>query len=342
MSQDKLKIKIVYNKDQSTEIEFDKNENYRKIKNKINKMLSITMNDREVEYYFMNESNNERAGYYTQKDHKLFLKQNNKTIYVINKDPEKKTIVFVIDEDEKKEEKKEVKKEEKKEVKKDEKKVENVENKDEKKVENVEKKDEKKVEVEKKDEKKVENVEKNDEKKIVKNEKKVTNEKKDTNEIKVDKINKNEDNKIKENIKNDVNKNKIDSNKNLEKLNNKNYNNLPNNDIIIKFAKNLFSIAGKKLLTIFLNKYKGKITEYYNQFKIEREKRISNLYSVINEKKFIYKMNNIYNLDNGLFNYEPNYLVDNFLINDNNTNLELNIHDSTVRGSSILNSTENI
>ncbi len=336
MSQDKLKIKIVYNKDQSTEIEFDKNENYRKIKNKINKMLSITMNDREVEYYFMNESNNERAGYYTQKDHKLFLKQNNKTIYVINKDPEKKTIVFVIDEDEKKEEKKEVKK--------DEKKVENVEKKDEKKVENVEKKDEKKVEVEKKDEKKVENVEKNDEKKIVKNEKKVTNEKKDTNEIKVDKINKNEDNKIKENIKNDVNKNKIDSNKNLEKLNNKNYNNLPNNDIIIKFAKNLFSIAGKKIRQKFLNEYKGKekITEYYKQFKIEREKRISNLYSVINEKKFIYKMNNIYNLDNGLFNYEPNYLVDNFLINDNNTNLELNIHDSTVRGSSILNSTENI
>ena len=125
-------------------------------------------------------------------------------------------------------------------------------------------------------------------------------------------------------------------------MNNKNYNNLPNNDIIIKFAKNLFSIAGKKLLKIFLNKYKLKITEYYKQFKIEREKRISNLYSVINEKKFIYKMNNIYNLDNGLFNYEPNYLVDNFLINDNNTNLELNIHDSTVRGSSILNSTENI
>ena len=125
-------------------------------------------------------------------------------------------------------------------------------------------------------------------------------------------------------------------------MNNKNSINLPNNDIIIKFAKYLFSIAIKKLLKIFLNKYYGKITDYYNQFKIERKKRISNLYSVINEKKFIYKMNNIYNLDNGVFNYEPNYLVDNFLINDNNTNLELNIHDSTVRGSSILNSTENI
>jgi len=113
MEQKKIKIKLIYNNNQQIEIEFNFNENYRKIRNKINKICSITMNDREVEYYFLNE-NNERCGYYTLKDHKKFLKQKNFIIFVINKAPNKKTIVFKIDDDDliktkEKEEKKEIK-----------------------------------------------------------------------------------------------------------------------------------------------------------------------------------------------------------------------------------------
>ena len=101
MNENKLKIKINYNNNQETEIEFNKEENYRKIKNKINKICSITLKDRDVENYFLND-NNERNGYYTEKDHKLFLRQKNHTIYIINRDPNKKTIVFKIEEEKEK------------------------------------------------------------------------------------------------------------------------------------------------------------------------------------------------------------------------------------------------
>ena len=160
--------------------------------------------------------------------------------------------------------------------------------------------------------------------------------KKDTNEIKVDKINKKEENKAKENIKNDVNKNKIENLKNNKNIN------LPYNEFIIKIVNNSFSLIKKKLQKILLKKIIKKIRQYLFQLKIEREERISDLYELFNEKKFIYKMKYFYNLDKGLFNYEPNYLIDNFLIKNNNTNLELNIHDSTDKGGSILNSAENI
>ena len=48
----------------------------------------------EVECYFFNE-NNEKCGYYNEKDHELFLKQKNLIIYVLNNN--KKTINFEID-----------------------------------------------------------------------------------------------------------------------------------------------------------------------------------------------------------------------------------------------------
>ena len=98
-----LKIRIIYNYNQEIVLEFYSDDKYRKIKSKINKICSITIKDREVEYYFLNE-NNERKAYYTDKDHKLFLQQKNKTIYIINKDPNKKTIIFNnIEEEEEKE-----------------------------------------------------------------------------------------------------------------------------------------------------------------------------------------------------------------------------------------------
>jgi len=93
MNENKTKIKIIYNNRQETEIEFRRDENYGKIKNKINKICSITIKDRDVEYYFMKE-NNERHGYYTESDHELFLEQKIFTIYINNKDPKKQTIEF--------------------------------------------------------------------------------------------------------------------------------------------------------------------------------------------------------------------------------------------------------
>ena len=48
INQNELKIKIIYNKDQETEIEFNRDENYRKIKNKMNKICSISIKDRDV------------------------------------------------------------------------------------------------------------------------------------------------------------------------------------------------------------------------------------------------------------------------------------------------------
>ena len=88
---EEIKIKIVYNNIQ--EIGIINENNYIKIKNQINKICSISMND-EIECYFFNE-NNEKCGYYNEKDHELFLKQKKFIIYVINNN--KKTINFEID-----------------------------------------------------------------------------------------------------------------------------------------------------------------------------------------------------------------------------------------------------
>ena len=87
---DKIKITLVYNNKQTIEFEFEND--YRKIKRKINEIFNINFEeDTDVSYFFLNEKN-EEVDYYRKKDHELFLKQKDKKIYVINNNPNKQTV----------------------------------------------------------------------------------------------------------------------------------------------------------------------------------------------------------------------------------------------------------
>ena len=64
-------------------------------------------------------------------------------------------------------------------------------------------------------------------------------------------------------------------------------------------------------------KYKGKMSEYYEQIKIEREKRKMKVFQLINDKKFIYKMKNLKkeNEEKNFFDSNSNYYNNNFITN---------------------------
>ena len=89
MDNNKIKITLIYNKNQTFEFYFEND--YRKIKRKINEIFNITSEDNDVTYYFFDEEKEEH-GYYNKKDHNEFLKQKDKKIYVINKNPNKEII----------------------------------------------------------------------------------------------------------------------------------------------------------------------------------------------------------------------------------------------------------
>ena len=127
------------------------------------------------------------------------------------------------------------------------------------------------------------------------------------NENKKEKIQKIEENITKEN-------------KNIEKKKKEN-DNFRNKIIQNEKIKNKID-SDKKLENLNINKTK------------ERKERYYNLFALINEKKFIYKIKNFYYYDN----CEPNYLNNNFLINVNNRNVELDTYNIAKKGSSIKNS----
>ena len=129
------------------------------------------------------------------------------------------------------------------------------------------------------------------------------------------KVNNNENKKEKiQKIKENITK----ESKNIEKKKKEN-DNLGNKIIQNETKKNKID-SNENLDNLNINKIK------------ERKERLNNLRALINEKKFIYKMNNFYYYDN----CEPNYLNNNFIINVNNRNVDLNIYDIATKDKKIL------
>ena len=111
-----------------------------------------------------------------------------------------------------------------------------------------------------------------------------------------------------------INKNPKKSTVKINLDNNLTVTNLNKNSFLYKIIEKLFSSLDKNLMRI---KYKGKMSEYYEQIKIEREKRKMKVFQLINDKKFIYKMKNLKkeNEEKNFFDSNSNYYNNNFITN---------------------------